>query len=103
MSMEAVAGKNPVNHVGKLYNLAAWRIAREITLEVAGVNEAHCYLVSEIGRPIGDPRIADVQVRLEPDAALADVKPQVRDIVGAHLAALNTLWREAMSGALAMW
>jgi S-adenosylmethionine synthetase len=103
MSMEAVAGKNPVSHVGKLYNLAAWRIAREITLEVAGVTEAYCYLVSEIGRPIGEPKVADVQVRLEADAALADVKQQVREIVGAHLGGLNTLWREATSGALAMW
>ncbi len=99
MSMEAVAGKNPVNHVGKLYNLAAWRIARAITLEVAGVTEAHCYLASEIGRPIADPRVADIQMRLEADAALGDVKQQVRDVVAAHLGALDRWWREATSGA----
>src|SRR5690606_40191772 len=29
MSLEAVAGKNPVTHVGKLYNLLASRIAAE--------------------------------------------------------------------------
>jgi S-adenosylmethionine synthetase len=99
MSMEAIAGKNAVNHVGKLYNLAAWRMAREITLEVAGVTEAYCYLASEIGRPIADPSVADVHVRLEADAALADVKPQVKDVVAAHLGTVDTLWREATSGA----
>jgi S-adenosylmethionine synthetase len=99
MSMEAPAGRNPVNHAGKLYNLAAWRIAREITLEVAGVTEAHCYLASEIGRPIADPRVADVQVRLEDDATLADVRRPVREIVETRLASLDAVWREAVGGA----
>ncbi|MEM1825474.1 MAG: methionine adenosyltransferase, partial [Desulfurococcaceae archaeon] len=30
ISMEATAGKNPVNHVGKIYNVVAYRIANKI-------------------------------------------------------------------------
>jgi S-adenosylmethionine synthetase len=100
MSMEAAAGKNPVSHVGKLYNLAAHRIARELVLGVAEVTEAFCCLVSEIGRPIHEPRVADVRVRLETGAALSAVEPRVTAIVRAHLAGLHTLWREVMGGAL---
>jgi S-adenosylmethionine synthetase len=103
MSMEAAAGKNPVSHVGKLYNLAAHRIARELVLGVAEITEAHCYLVSEIGKPINEPRVADVRVRLEAGVALGAVEPQIATIVRAHLAGLNTLWREVMSGALPVY
>jgi S-adenosylmethionine synthetase len=103
MSMEAAAGKNPVSHVGKLYNLAAHRIARELVLGVAEITEAHCYLVSEIGKPIHEPRVVDVRVRLEAGAALGAVEAQIAGIVRAHLAGLNTLWREVVSGALPVY
>ena len=52
MTMESVAGKNTVNHVGKLYNLAAGLIAERIVRELADVVEAECFLVSSIGHPI---------------------------------------------------
>ncbi len=29
MSIEAIAGKNPVNHVGKIYNVIAQQVAEE--------------------------------------------------------------------------
>jgi S-adenosylmethionine synthetase len=103
MSMEAAAGKNPVSHVGKLYNLAAGRIARELARELPEVTEAQCVLVSEIGRPIHEPRAADVRVRLQAGVALAVVEPRVADIVRGNLATLNTLWRETVNGTLAVW
>ena len=43
MSLEAAAGKNPVTHVGKLYNLVANRVARAVAAEIDGVQEACCY------------------------------------------------------------
>jgi len=42
MTMEATAGKNPVSHVGKLYNIAANRMAAEISA-FDGVEEAYVY------------------------------------------------------------
>ena len=45
MSIEAAAGKNPITHVGKLYNVLAQRIAASIVVEVPGVQEAYCGLL----------------------------------------------------------
>ena len=40
MTMEAIAGKNPVSHVGKIYNVLAQKAAAEIA-ELDGVEEAY--------------------------------------------------------------
>lgn len=61
MSLEATAGKNPVSHVGKIYNVLAKLIAEEI-VKLKGVEEVYVELLSQIGRPIDDPLIANVRV-----------------------------------------
>ena len=63
MTLESVAGKNPVTHVGKLYNLAASLLAEELVSELPGVAEAECRLVSRIGRPVDDPPLLHLRVR----------------------------------------
>lgn len=60
MSMEATAGKNPVNHVGKLYNILSNKIAQEIAGE--GAEQVYVRLMSQIGKPIDQPLMASVQV-----------------------------------------
>ncbi len=63
MSMEASAGKNPVTHVGKLYNILAFKIAEDIAKESGGdVREVHVRIVSQIGKPIDKPQVASIQV-----------------------------------------
>jgi S-adenosylmethionine synthetase len=52
MSLEAVAGKNPARHVGKIYNVLANEIARAVCEQAEGVLEASVQLVSQIGRAI---------------------------------------------------
>jgi len=103
MSMEAAAGKNPISHVGKLYHLAAGRIARELVAEVAGITEAQCLLVSAIGHPITEPQIAEVKIRLAEGTALAALEPRVAAVVREHLAGLGSLWREVMAGTQPVW
>jgi S-adenosylmethionine synthetase len=103
MSLEAAAGKNPVSHVGKLYNLAANRIARTLVAEVPAVREAHCMLVSAIGSPIDDPQAVDIGVRLQAGSTVRDVAPRAEEIVRGHLATLHTLWRETVTGAMPVW
>ena len=61
MTMEAIAGKNPVSHVGKIYNVLAQRAASEIS-ELDGVKEAYVTLVSRIGSPISQPMLRGVQI-----------------------------------------
>ncbi len=63
MSLEAAAGKNPVSHVGKIYNAAAMSIAQKIVDQVDKIQEVYCYLVSQIGKPITQPLAADLKIR----------------------------------------
>lgn len=63
MSLEAVCGKNPVNHVGKLYNVISTEIAQEIIQRGQGdIVEAHIRLLSQIGHPITIPWISSIEV-----------------------------------------
>lgn len=59
MSMEGAAGKNPVYHVGKVYNLAATEAARRL-YEETGLPTT-VWLVSQSGRDLEDPWFAAVQ------------------------------------------
>jgi len=61
MSLEATAGKNPVIHVGKLYNIVAIKMAEQIVNESGNdVLESHIRILSQIGKPIDQPQIASV-------------------------------------------
>ncbi|MDH4164281.1 MAG: methionine adenosyltransferase [Nitrospirota bacterium] len=62
MGTEAAAGKNPVSHVGKIYNVLAHRIAQRIYKEVGGLREVQVLLLSRIGAPINEPQTASAQV-----------------------------------------
>ncbi|MFW6037953.1 MAG: methionine adenosyltransferase [Candidatus Saliniplasma sp.] len=63
MSMEAAAGKNPVTHVGKLYNIASKLIAEDICDEVGdSIHDVFVRLVSQIGKPISKPQAASIQL-----------------------------------------
>lgn len=96
MSLEAVAGKNPRTHVGKLYNVLAQRIAQRAVDEVPGVERCVCALVSEIGRPVREPRLVDLQL-LGDEARFGAVEPLARD----ELDRAEELWRPLVLGELA--
>ena len=50
-SNEAAAGKNPVSHVGKIYNLLSHRIAHHVYTIIEPVEEIDVWLCSQIGAP----------------------------------------------------
>jgi S-adenosylmethionine synthetase len=63
MSMEASAGKNPVTHVGKLYNVLSNQVARKISEMGRGdIVEVHTRILSQIGKPIDYPQAASANV-----------------------------------------
>ena len=95
ITLEAAAGKNPVSHVGKLYNLVASRIAAAITAEVRDVPDAACVLVSQIGRPVADPQVVDVRMAFKGPVSADAVKGPVGDIVRSELGRLGEL-RDAL-------
>ncbi len=73
MSMEATSGKNPINHIGKIYNLLATQIAQEISKTIPEVDEAYVRLLSQIGKPIDQPFIASIQIIPEEGASLESI------------------------------
>lgn len=62
---EAAAGKNPVSHVGKIYNLLTYKIASDVYTQVSGIREVYVWMLSKIGRPIDQPAAIAVQVITE--------------------------------------
>ena len=98
MTLEAAAGKNPVTHTGKLYNLLANRIARALTSEIPGIEEAYCYLVSRIGAPVDDPQVADIHVRVSDPASIGMLEPQIEELLQTHLRSAPMLWRDVLTG-----
>jgi S-adenosylmethionine synthetase len=102
MTMESVAGKNPLTHVGKLYNIAASLIAEALVREVAGIAAAECYLVSQIGRPIDQPQIIDVAIAPAEPRPAADFGRAVKRIVHDHLSRMGSYAEELLAGHLAL-
>ncbi len=97
MSMEAAAGKNPVTHVGKLYNILAFRIADEIYNTAKNdIKEVHVRIVSQIGRRIDDPHVANVQIIPAPGANISKYEREFREITDRHLANITKLKDEIL-------
>ncbi|ADY01170.1 Methionine adenosyltransferase [Vulcanisaeta moutnovskia 768-28] len=92
MTMEATAGKNPVSHIGKLYNVLANKIAERIHGEVKGLREVYVYLLSQIGKPINEPLVANVEVIPEPGITLSgEIRNEAEGIVNEELDNITTL------------
>jgi S-adenosylmethionine synthetase len=99
MTLEALAGKNPVTHVGKLYNAAASRLASAIVAEVPGITEAECYLVSQIGAPIDRPCIAHLRVRGPEGVLSSEAEDRVRAVAEREIVAIPLLWKSFLTQA----
>ena len=61
ISSEAAAGKNPVSHIGKIYNLFSHRLASVLYQKVEGLKEVYVWLVSQIGKPLDEPSLVLVK------------------------------------------
>lgn len=80
MSLEAAAGKNPVSHVGKIYNVVARHIAETVVATVPEVAAARCYLVSRIGSPVTEPAIAHLRLATHDGSPALLLKARVGEI-----------------------
>jgi len=90
-SMEATAGKNPVNHTGKLLNAVAIVSAEQIVKEVSGVREAYVRVLSRIGMPIDQPQIASAALLLEDGTGVSKVRGDVESILDDSLAHIKNV------------
>ncbi len=90
MSMEAAAGKNPYNHVGKLYNILAFKISKRI-YEEAEAENVIVKLLSQIGKPINQPKMASIQIK-------GGDKKKAEKIVEEELDNIHELTMEIIEG-----
>ena len=100
MSMEATSGKNPVNHIGKIYNLLSTEIARTVVEEVEGIEEIRIRLLSQIGQPIDRPHVADATLVTESGVEVGDIEDEVEELVDRELSNVTDITQRVIDGEL---
>lgn len=96
---EAAAGKNPMSHVGKIYNVLSHHLAREICQRVEGVRAAYLLLLSQIGDPVDRPLMANAQLQLAGGRRLAEISDQVEELLQHEFAQMNSFCLALAQGA----
>ncbi|NYZ79128.1 methionine adenosyltransferase [Candidatus Micrarchaeota archaeon] len=99
ISNEAAAGKNPVSHVGKIYNLLTHKIASQIHKEVSGIDEVYVWLLSQIGRPIDKPKVIAVQF-IGKDADSKSTSMQISGVVEKEMDDIQSFCKCLIEGKL---
>lgn len=99
---EAAAGKNPVSHVGKIYNLLTYRIADKICQNVSGVREVYVWLLSQIGQPIDQPQVATAQLIMKKGKSLKKVSGEVRETIETELANIDKFTEELVNQSISV-
>lgn len=95
---EAAAGKNPVSHVGKIYNVLTYKIAQHVYEEVPEVEEVYIWLLSRIGSPIDQPAVAAAQVIMKGDNSLDKVRREISEVLNYELENIDKFCRELAQG-----
>lgn len=86
MSVEAAAGKNPVSHVGKIYNVLCHELAMKIHARIAGIRDVTVWMASTIGQPVNRPLVVSAQVSLTKGYSLKRISGDVQDLIKNELA-----------------
>ena len=101
MTLEAAAGKNPISHVGKTYNVAAREIVDTINKEHTDLQQVYVYLVSSIGVPITEPRA--VNIELYGDCDVDKVRKSVESIAEEVINDLPNVWKGFVKREYQLW
>ncbi len=88
MSLEAASGKNPVTHIGKIYNLLARDIAETIYEETGSF--AQVKLLSQIGKPLDEPQSVEVETGTD--------RKTVEEIVDRKLESIGEVTKNCLRG-----
>jgi S-adenosylmethionine synthetase len=90
-SLEAACGKNPISHVGKVYNVLALLAAQDIVSQIPAVQDATVYLLSQIGAPLDQPLMANAIVTTSGSALTPSVAADVEALLDRHLAEVDSV------------
>jgi S-adenosylmethionine synthetase len=100
---EAAAGKNPVSHVGKIYNSLTHKIADDVYSKVSGLAEVYIWLLSQIGKPIDQPAIAAAQVVMKQGNSFKSVQREIEEVVDYELENIGTFCSDLASGKISIF
>jgi S-adenosylmethionine synthetase len=100
---EAAAGKNPVSHVGKIYNSLTHKIADDVYNKVSGLAEVYIWLLSQIGKPIDQPAIAAAQVVMKQGNSFKSVQREIEEVVDYELENIGTFCSDLASGKISIF
>ncbi len=99
MGTEAAAGKNPVSHVGKIYNLLAHKTAEKICKNIGGIQEVYVLLLSRIGSPVNKPQMAAAQILPKKGVKVKDLSKDVSLILERELSEISSFCDRLAEGA----
>jgi S-adenosylmethionine synthetase len=95
---EAAAGKNPVSHVGKIYNVLTYKIAQHVYEDVPEVEEVYIWLLSKIGSPIDQPAVAAAQVIMKGNNSLEKTRREISEVLDYELENIDKFCMELAQG-----
>ena len=99
---EAAAGKNPVSHVGKIYNSLTHHIADRVYKQVPEIEEVYIWLLSQIGKSIDQPAIAAAQVVMKPNNSFNSVKREIEEVVNSELENIDKFCNDLAQGKISI-
>jgi S-adenosylmethionine synthetase len=95
---EAASGKNPVSHVGKIYNFLTFKIAQHIYEEVSELEEVYIWMLSKIGSPIDHPAVAAAQVIMKGNNHIDKVRHEINNVLDNELENIEKFCMELAEG-----
>ncbi len=85
MTLEAAHGKNPINHVGKIYSIISNEIAKDVVSQYPQIKDCTVYIVSQIGRPIDDPKNLNLELVMDDKRELDRIRSKVAAVAEGRL------------------
>lgn len=95
---EATAGKNPVSHIGKIYNALSFKLAEEIQKTVPDLEEVLVWMYNVIGKPVNEPKAIIIQPISDKELDVAKFESAIKEIVEQNLNKMDEFCMQLASG-----
>jgi S-adenosylmethionine synthetase len=103
MSLEAAAGKNPVTHVGKIYNVLASAISKALVETVPEIVSAQCLMVSRIGKPVAEPDLIQIAIATRDGFPVALLEGRIDEIAADRMRCVPDLIEDFIDGRIVVF
>ncbi|HIH06887.1 MAG TPA: S-adenosylmethionine synthetase [Candidatus Nitrosotenuis sp.] len=95
---EAIAGKNPISHIGKIYNALSFRLADQIHNDISSIDEVVVWMYNVIGMPVNEPKAIVVEPIIKPNKIFSDSdKKHIQKIISENLSNIDQFCMDLLS------